>query len=259
MIKKGFLKRAKEFFKRIISIVTEKIKNFGKFIKEKVRDLFDKIQEFKLRLQGSSSDEIEKFRSMRDENRRKEAELKEFYKTEIREILQAKDVLVEAINELEDTMRYLFKIRGEVSEVEYSDKWLPFTVRADEMIRSIDSFNERVQSFTKADGGPERDRHIDSYKMTIKSTIQTLDHMSKTAKVCLVVSDKYIKKLDYFKNYLELTKDSVGDNARSKIFGMITKLNSFIGKIGSGINKIWAKIFSSVGKIFKSFGKKKED
>lgn len=56
--KQGFLKRAKEFFKRLIESVKGKISKFASFIKDKVRVLLDKLHVFEMKLKGKNSEEI---------------------------------------------------------------------------------------------------------------------------------------------------------------------------------------------------------
>lgn len=50
--KQGFVKRAKEFFKKLIDFIKEKISKFTAFVKDKVRSLLDKLHVLKLKLKG---------------------------------------------------------------------------------------------------------------------------------------------------------------------------------------------------------------
>lgn len=259
--KQGFIQRAKAFFKRIIGIIVEKIKSFGKFIKEKVRGLFDKIEALKMRLQGFSSDEIEMYQSMRDVARSMEDELKDWYKIDHKEILKAKDTIAKLVSEMEVIMKDMAKVAKDdnVSDEEYNKRTEALVEKMDKLDEAFYIFADGSSAFAVSKRDLDHDRHVTKYKMSIKSAIQALDVLGKTSKECAVVTSDYVSKLNGFKSQLETIQSITIENTRSRIFGVITKLNAFIGKIGSGVNKIWANIFSFVGKIFKSFGKKKEE
>lgn len=67
--KQGFLQRAKEFLKKLIEAVKDKITKFTSFVKNKVRSLLDKLHAFKMKLKGKSPEEISISLQKRELNR----------------------------------------------------------------------------------------------------------------------------------------------------------------------------------------------
>ena len=257
--KQGFLKRAKEFFKRLIESIKDKISKFASFVKDKVRTLLDKLHVFKMKLKGKSSEEIDASLQQRANDRALEVAYKEKLanlKANVAYVTKNADTVKQMVQEANSMAK-----NSNVSDEEY-----------DEFAKKLDSYLDEfkgnllgigVKTGTLSSGAPKaRTREkLASYSIfSHKEALKAIIKVEEVIKDSIVVNKSYSEMLTWVKKeYLDTYMMLDGFYETHKTFTIFGKLNNLVNSMGSAVTKIWSTIFQVVGKIFGSLRKKKEE
>ena len=259
--KQGFVKRAKEFFKRLIESVKGKISKFASFIKDKIRVLLDKLHVFEMKLKGKSSEEISASLKERKVDRGLEAYYKDklaSLKANVAYINKHKAPLIQMMKEANKMYN-----DPEVSIKEYN----AFTAKVDDY---LDEFKENLLEIglkkeTLISAAPKartREKlasysifsHHEALKVIYELRAVIREGVSFNKEFTEVLAD--LKKI-YLDAYALL--DRLYKTEDTHKFTIFSKLDNLVNSMGSAITKIWSNIFQLVGKLFGSFRKKKEE
>lgn len=248
--KQGFLQRAKEFFKKLIEAIKEKISKFAAFVRDKVRSLLDKLHVLKLKLKGKSSEEI----SASLEQRETDRYIKAYYKEKLANLRTNAAYITKNSETVKQMVKEASRMAtdSKVSDEEYDSYAYKLDEQLDKFKSNLLGIGLNSNSLTKK-----------STKYSIlayKDAVRVISEVEGVIKDSIAVNKAYSEMLtrvkdDYEFNYKLLRGDYTG-NKSITLFG---KVNSLVNSIGSAITNLWSTIFQVVAKVFGSFRKKKEE
>lgn len=254
--KQGFLQRAKEFLKKLIEAVKEKISKFASFVKDKVRSLLDKLHVFKMKLKGKSSEEISISLQKRELNRNLDDLWKEnLVKLKANVTYVTKNTSV--INQMVQEANRMAK-NPNVSDEEYDNY-------AKKLDKYLDEFKDNLLGIgfrAAAEGAPKARTREKTARYSIfsyKEVQKAISEVEGVIKDSIVVNKAYSDMLTQVKKDYEDSYKIIDNFYKTKNVTILGKLNNLISSMGSAVTKIWSTIFQLVGKIFSSFRKKKDE
>lgn len=254
--KQGFLQRAKEFFKKLIEAVKEKIAKFASFVKDKVRSLLDKLHAFKMKLKGKSPEEISISLQKRELNRNLDDLWKEnLVKLKANVTYITKNTSV--INQMVQEANRMAK-NPNVSDEEYDNY-------AKKLDKYLDEFKDNLLGIgfrAAAEGAPKARTREKTARYSIfsyKEAQKAISEVEGIIKDSIVVNKAYSDMLTQVKKDYEDSYKIIDNFYKTKNVTILGKLNNLISSMGSAVTKIWSTIFQVAGKIFGFFRKKKED
>lgn len=254
--KQGFLKRAKEFFKKLIESIKDKISKFASFVKDKVRSLLDKLHAFKMKLKGKSSEEISASLKQREVSRTIEDQWKENLvnlKANVTYVTKNTSVIKQMVQEASR-----MATNSNVTDEEYDN----YAMKLD---KYLDDFKENLLGIgfkTIAIGAAKARtrKKTASYSIySYKEALKAISEVEGVIKDSISVNKAYSAMLSQVKKDYEESYKILDDFYKPKNVTILGKLNNLISSMGSAVTKIWSTIFQVVGKIFSSFRKKKEE
>lgn len=254
--KQGFLKRAKEFFKKLIESIKDKISKFASFVKDKVRSLLDKLHVFKMKLKGKSSEEISASLKQREVSRTIEDQWKENLvnlKANVTYVTKNTSVIKQMVQEASR-----MATNSNVTDEEYDN----YAMKLD---KYLDDFKENLLGIgfkTIAIGAAKARtrKKTASYSIySYKEALKAISEVEGVIKDSISVNKAYSAMLSQVKKDYEESYKILDDFYKPKNVTILGKLNNLISSMGSAVTKIWSTIFQVVGKIFSSFRKKKEE
>lgn len=254
--KQGFLQRAKEFLKKLIEAVKEKISKFASFVKDKVRSLLDKLHVFKMKLKGKSSEEISISLQKRELNRNLDDLWKENLvklKANVTYVTKNTSVIKQMVQEANRMAK-----NPNVSDEEYDNY-------AKKLDKYLDDFKDNLLGIgfrAAAEGAPKARTREKTARYSIfsyKEAQKAISEVEGVIKDSIVVNKAYSDMLTQVKKDYEDSYKIIDNFYKTKNVTILGKLNNLISSMGSAVTKIWSVIFQVVGKIFSSFRKKKED
>lgn len=254
--KQGFLQRAKEFIKKLIEAVKDKITKFTSFVKNKVRSLLDKLHAFKMKLKGKSPEEISISLQKRELNRNLDDLWKEnLVKLKANVTYVTKNTSV--INQMVQEANRMAK-NPNVSDEEYDNY-------AKKLDKYLDEFKDNLLGIgfrAAAEGAPKARTREKTARYSIfsyKEAQKAISEVEGIIKDSIVVNKAYSDMLTQVKKDYEDSYKIIDNFYKTKNVTILGKLNNLISSMGSAVTKIWSTIFQVVGKIFSSFRKKKEE
>lgn len=254
--KQGFLQRAKEFLKKLIEAVKDKITKFTSFVKNKVRSLLDKLHAFKMKLKGKSPEEISISLQKRELNRNLDDLWKEnLVKLKANVTYVTKNTSV--INQMVQEANRMAK-NPNVSDEEYDNY-------AKKLDKYLDEFKDNLLGIgfrAAAEGAPKARTREKTARYSIfsyKEAQKAISEVEGIIKDSIVVNKAYSDMLTQVKKDYEDSYKIIDNFYKTKNVTILGKLNNLIGSMGSAVTKIWSTIFQVVGKIFGSFRKKKDE
>lgn len=254
--KQGFLQRAKEFIKKLIEAVKDKISKFTSFVKDKVRSLLDKLHAFKMKFKGKSPEEISISLQKRELNRNLDDLWKEnLVKLKANVTYVTKNTSV--INQMVQEANRMAK-NPNVSDEEYDNY-------AKKLDKYLDDFKDNLLGIgfrAAAEGAPKARTREKTARYSIfsyKEAQKAISEVEGIIKDSIVVNKAYSDMLTQVKKDYEDSYKIIDNFYKTKNVTILGKLNNLISSMGSAVTKIWSAIFQVVGKIFGSFRKKKED
>lgn len=254
--KQGFLQRAKEFFKKLIEDVKEKISKFASFVKDKVRSLLDKLHAFKMKLKGKSPEEISISLQKRELNRNLDDLWKENLvklKANVTYVTKNTSVIKQMVQEANRMAK-----NPNVSDEEYDNY-------AKKLDKYLDEFKDNLLGIgfrAAAEGAPKARTREKTARYSIfsyKEAQKAISEVEGIIKDSIVVNKTYSDMLTQVKKDYEDSYKIIDNFYKTKNVTILGKLNNLISSMGSAVTKIWSAIFQVVGKIFGSFRKKKEE
>lgn len=248
--KQGFLAKAKDFLKRLLAIVKEKIGKFKSFLKEKVKSLIDRIIIY-IRARKGGGATIDKMIASATVAR--ENSWTEYAKTAYKSFKASDDhikKITPKINDmLKDLKRALEEPEYEFSAVKFEGAVIAINDDISDMLNYTTRLS-RSDTVNKIQHGQEAKDAINRVDKLVKDMIGVVKGYKES-------TDLFLDSLKYSQTLLEKAYkelDKVGD---SKMITALSKVHSTISKLGSAITSIWSKIFSFVASLIGR--KKKED
>lgn len=254
--KQGFLQKAKEFLKKLIEAVKDKITKFTSFVKNKVRSLLDKLHAFKMKLKGKSPEEISISLQKRELNRDLDDLWKENLvklKADVTYVTKNTSVIKQMVTEAGR-----MATNSNVTDEEYDNY-------AKKLDKYLDDFKDNLLGIgfrAAAEGAPKartREKTVRYSIFSYKEAQKAISEVEGVIKDSIVVNKAYSDMLTQVKKDYEESYKIIDNFYKTKNVTILGKLNNLISSIGSAVTKIWSTIFQVVGKIFGSFRKKKED
>ena len=248
--KQGFLAKAKDFLKRLIAIVKEKIGKFKSFLKEKVKSLIDRITIYIRARKGGGTHTAKMIASSSVERENRWTKYaKNAYKSFKASDDHVKKITPKINDMLKDLKRALEEPEYEFSALRFESAVIAINDDISDMLNYTTQLS-RSNTVHKMQHGQEAKDAINRVDKIMKDMIGIVKgHKEST--------DLFLDSLKYSQTLLEMAYkelDKVGD---SKLMTAIGKVNSTISKLGSAITSIWSKIFSFVASLIGR--KKKED
>ena len=248
--KQGFVKRAKEFFKKLIDFIKEKISKFAAFVKDKVRALLDKLHVLKMKLKGKSSEEIAASLEQRETDR----SIKAYYKEKLANLRANAAYITKNSETVKQMVKEASRMatNSNVSDEEYDSYAHKLDEQLDKFKSNLLGIGLNSNSLTKK---------TTKYSiLAYKDAVRVISEVEGVIKDSIAVNKAYSAMLtrvkdDYEFNYKLLRGDYTG-NKSITLFG---KVNSLVNSIGSAVTNLWSTIFQVVAKVFGSFRKKKEE
>ena len=257
--KQGFLQRAKEFFKKLIEAIKEKIAKFASFVKDKVRSLLDKLHVFKMKLKGKSSEEISVSLQKRATDRTLEVAYKEKLanlKANVAYVTKNAGTIKQMVQEANKMAK-----NPNVSDEEYDAFAKKMDGYLDEFKGNLLGIGVKASSLSSGAPKARTREKLASYSIfSHKEALKAILEIEGVIKDSIVVNKSYSEMLTWVKKeYLDTYMMLDGFYKTHKTFTIFGKLNNLVNSMGSAVTKIWSTIFQVVGKIFSSFRKKKEE
>lgn len=252
--KQGFLKKAKEFFKRILAIITERIKKFTSFLKEKVKSLEDHIYVLIKRLKGKDSQNAKY--STREERFNTEKAKKRYA-----DFKKLNSKMKEGISDLTLVLKGLnaipvLKQKGKgPSDEEYKNMVDKTHEMIDDVSDHMFEIGEYFKNFSNSNLGYKA-ANKDKVSSIGKETLSSLDEFMKLINDNKDISYEYMKLMTSTRNFLKRKMDELDEATDSKFIRAMSKFNSLLSKTGSLVTGFWSKIFSFVTDLI---GRKKKD
>lgn len=257
--KQGFIQRAKEFFKKLIKAIKDKISKFSSFVKDKVRSLLDKLHAFKMKLKGKSSEEISSSLQKRENDRTLEAVYKEKLanlKANVAYVTKNAGTIKQLVQEANKMAK-----NPNVSDEEYDEFAKKMDDYLDEFKGNLLGIGVKASSLSSGAPKARTREKLASYSIfSHKEALKAILEIEDVIKNSIVVNKSYSEMLTWVKKeYLDTYMMLDGFYKTHKTFTVFGKLNNLVNSMSSAVTKIWSTIFQLVGKIFGSFRKKKDE
>lgn len=248
--KQGFLAKAKDFLKRLLAIVKEKISKFKSFLKEKVKSLIDRITIF-IRARKGGGATIDKMIASATVAR--ENSFTEYAKTSYKNFKTSDDRIKKIIPKINDMLKDL---KRALEEPEYEFSAVKFESAIFAINDNISDMLHYTTQLSKSDT-VYKIQHSQESKDAINRVDKLVKDMISVVKGYKESTDLFLGSLEYNQKLIGLAYKELDKLGDSKIMTALSKTHSTISKLGSAITSIWSKIFSFVASLIGR--KKKED
>lgn len=243
--KKGALTHIKEFLKKVISFVVEKIKKFTDFIKTQVQRIVYKIRRFKDRMAAKKKDVAPKDKPITAAAKKEEATA--------RRNLNAK---TQAMVKLLPQLKAFIKM-ADAENMEGAEKRLAGVKEAiDKIADQMAAMDEQFAKYTSSANRRER------AFATVKEALAALSDVEKVASENAKITAEFVATLKEYKAKLETLVNKVEKQPEQKpsaISKVIAGLNGVVSKVSGFVSGTWAAILRVLSKIFSAFGKKDDE